>query len=167
MGKLFLLFVLLPIIEISLLISVGEQIGGWNTVAIVVATAMIGSYLVRQQGISTLVHAQQKMQQGTIPGQEVAEGLLLVIAGVMLVTPGFVTDALGFLFCLPMTRPLIAKGLLAKLSVQVVNQAQGGFSGQPGQGFGQRPSSNDDIIEGEYERKDDQKPESERLNNPD
>tara|TARA_R110000772_G_scaffold267492_1_gene391692 strand:+ start:912 stop:1415 length:504 start_codon:yes stop_codon:yes gene_type:complete len=167
LGKLFLLFVLLPIVEISLLISVGEQIGGWNTVAIVIATALVGSYIVRQQGLTTLIHAQQKMQQGTIPGQEVAEGLLLVIAGVMLVTPGFVTDALGFLFCLPMTRPLIAKGLLAKLSVQVVNQAQGGFSGQSAQGFGRSDSNNDDIIEGEYERKDQPKADSERLNKPD
>ena len=66
-----------------------------------------------------------------------------------------------------MTRPLIAKGLLAKLSVQVVNQAQGGFGGQSRQGFGSRQSSNDDIIEGEYERKDDIKPESDRLNKPD
>jgi UPF0716 protein FxsA len=122
---------------------------------------------VRQQGVSTLIHAQQKMQQGTIPGQEVAEGLLLVIAGIMLVTPGFVTDALGFLFCLPMTRPIIAKGLLAKLSVQVVNQAQGGFSAHSAQGFGHRQPSNDDVIEGEYERKDDQKPDTEKLNKPD
>ncbi|MFT7218234.1 MAG: UPF0716 protein FxsA, partial [Paraglaciecola sp.] len=94
MGKLFFLFALLPIIEISLLITVGGKIGGWNTIAIVIITALAGSYLVRQQGLSTLLQAQQKMQQGAIPGQEMAEGLLLVIAGVMLVTPGFITDGL-------------------------------------------------------------------------
>ncbi|WP_166424471.1 FxsA family protein [Paraglaciecola sp. 20A4] len=164
MGKLFLLFVLIPIVEISLLISVGEQIGGWNTVAIVIATALIGSYIVRQQGLTTLINAQQKMQQGVAPGQEVAEGLLLVIAGVMLVTPGFITDIIGFLFCLPMTRPLIAKGLLAKLSMQVVGQTQGGFSGQ--QGSANR-SANGDIIEGEFERKDEHKADTERLDKPD
>lgn len=165
MGKLFFLFALLPIIEISLLISVGEQIGGWNTVAIVVFTALLGSYLVRQQGLSTLLQAQKKMQQGAMPGQEVAEGLLLVIAGVMLVTPGFITDFLGFLFCLPMTRPLIAKALLTKLSVKVVSQAQNGSFDQ-----GQQPNfrhksnaSNDDIIEGEFKRTDDK----DRLDKPD
>lgn len=165
MGKLFFLFALLPIIEISLLISVGEQIGGWNTVAIVVFTALLGSYLVRQQGLSTLLQAQKKMQQGAMPGQEVAEGLLLVIAGVMLVTPGFITDFLGFLFCLPMTRPLIAKALLTKLSVKVVSQAQNGSFDQ-----GQQPdfrhkskASNDDIIEGEFKRTDDK----DRLDKPD
>ena len=150
MGKLFLLFAILPIIEITVLISVGEQIGGWNTVAIVVITALAGSYLVRQQGLSTLLHAQQKMQTGNIPGQELAEGLLLVIAGVLLVTPGFITDGLGFLLCLPMTRPMIAKSLLKQLSVQVVNQSQSG------QFYGQSQKSSDgDIIEGEFEHKDD------------
>ena len=150
MGKLFLLFAILPIIEITVLMSVGEQIGGWNTVAIVIITALAGSYLVRQQGLSTLLHAQQKMQTGNIPGQELAEGLLLVIAGVLLVTPGFITDGLGFLLCLPMTRPVIAKSLLKHLSVQVVNQSLNGqFYRQPQQ------SNDDDIIEGEFEHKDD------------
>ena len=150
MGKLFLLFAILPIVEITVLINIGEQIGGWNTVAIVIITALAGAYLVRQQGLSTLLHAQQKMQTGNIPGQELAEGLLLVIAGVLLVTPGFITDGLGFLLCLPVTRPVIAKSLLKQLSVQVVNQSQDGqFYSQ------QRPSSNDDIIEGEFEHKDD------------
>lgn len=150
MGKLFLLFAILPIIEITVLISVGEQIGGWNTVAIVVLTALAGSYLVRQQGLSTLLHAQQKMQTGNIPGQELAEGLLLVIAGVLLVTPGFITDGLGFLLCLPMTRPVIAKSLLKQLSVQVVNQSQ------TSQFYGQQPrqTNENDIIEGEFEHKD-------------
>ena len=160
MGKLFLLFAILPIVEITVLINVGEQIGGWNTVAIVIITALAGSYLVRQQGLSTLLHAQQKMQTGSIPGQELAEGLLLVIAGVLLVTPGFITDGLGFLFCLPMTRPAIAKSLLKQLSVQVVNQSQNGpFNTQ------QRQSSNDYIIEGEFERKDDDVKDS--LRKPD
>ncbi|MFQ3237174.1 MAG: UPF0716 protein FxsA [Paraglaciecola sp.] len=169
MGKLFFLFALLPIIEISLLITVGEQIGGWNTVAIVIVTALVGSYLVRQQGLSTLMQAQQKMQQGAIPGQEMAEGLLLVVAGVMLVTPGFITDALGFLFCLPMTRPLIAKALLAKLSVNIVSQAQPSAFHQGAQADFRHKSkaSNDDVIEGEFERKDDAKRYEDRLDKPD
>jgi UPF0716 protein FxsA len=150
--KLFLLFAILPIIEIAILINVGEQIGGWYTVAIVILTAFAGAHLVRQQGLSTLMQAQQKMQAGTMPGQEMAEGLLLVIAGVLLVTPGFITDGIGFLLSLPMTRPLIAKGLLKHLSVRVVNQSFDGDFAQY-----QQPHStaqSDDIIEGEFERKD-------------
>ncbi|MFT4939606.1 MAG: UPF0716 protein FxsA [Paraglaciecola sp.] len=150
----------MPIIEITVLINVGEQIGGWNTVAIVIITALTGAYLVRQQGLSTLLNAQQKMQAGNIPGQELAEGLLLVIAGVLLVTPGFITDGLGFLLCLPMTRPVIAKSLLKHLSVQIVSQNQNAQShGQRGQ------SNNEDIIEGEFEHKDDEVKDS--LRKPD
>jgi UPF0716 protein FxsA len=160
LGKLFLLFAILPIVEIAVLINIGEKIGGWNTVAIVIITAMTGAYLVRQQGLSTLVHAQQKMQTGNIPGQELAEGLLLVIAGVLLVTPGFITDGLGFLLCLPMTRPVIAKSLLKQMSVQIVSQ------GQDRQFYGQQSqSNNDDIIEGEFEHKDDNVKDS--LRKPD
>lgn len=154
MFKLFILFAILPIIEIAILINVGELIGGWYTVAIVILTAFAGAHLVRQQGLSTLMQAQQKMQAGTMPGQEMAEGLLLVIAGVLLVTPGFVTDGIGFLLSLPMTRPLIAKGLVKHLSLRVVSPS---FDGNFAQHHHQRSNSTDqsgDIFEGEFERKD-------------
>ena len=151
LAKLFLLFAILPIVEIAILINVGEQIGGWYTVAIVILTAFFGARLVRQQGLSTLSQAQHKMQTGTMPEQEMAEGLLLVIAGVLLVTPGFVTDGIGFLLSLPMTRPLIAKSLLKNLSVKMVNPSfQGNFHHQQQQTH----SQSEDIIEGEFERID-------------
>ena len=151
--KLFLLFAILPIVEIAILINVGEHIGGWYTVAIVILTAFAGAHLVKQQGLNTLMQAQQKMQSGVMPGQEMAEGLLLVIAGVLLVTPGFITDGIGFLLSLPMTRPLIAKGLVKHLSLRVVSSSfDGNFTHH------QQPShstdQSDDIIEGEFERKD-------------
>lgn len=153
MGKLFLLFAILPILEITLLIQVGEYIGGWNTVAIVIITAFLGAHLVRQQGLNTLMTAQQKMQSGTLPGQEVAEGLLLVIAGVMLVTPGFITDIFGIILCLPITRPVIAKALLKGLVVKVVqnNTAHANYSQSHAS---HNPNNDADIIEGEYETKD-------------
>lgn len=165
MGKLFLLFAIMPIVEISLLLNVGEQIGGWNTVAIVIFTAFFGAYLVRQQGLSTLMQAQTKMQSGSMPGQEMAEGLLLVIAGVLLVTPGFITDGIGFLFSLPFTRPHIARALFKYMTVKVVaSQTQ-----QQNQFYQQRhPSQNSDgdIIEGEFESKDTNNNNAE-LNKPD
>ncbi|WP_299074996.1 FxsA family protein [uncultured Paraglaciecola sp.] len=154
MFKLFLLFAILPIVEISILVNVGEQIGGWYTVAIVILTAFAGAHLVRQQGLSTLMHAQQKMQAGTMPGQEMAEGLLLVIAGVLLVTPGFVTDGIGFLLSLPVTRPLIAKGLVKHLSLKVINPSFNGNFTQQGYQQSHTTGESDDIIEGEFERKD-------------
>jgi UPF0716 protein FxsA len=153
--KLFLLFAILPILEIAILINMGELIGGWYTVAIVIVTAFAGAHLVKQQGLSTLIQAQQKMQAGNMPGQEMAEGLLLVIAGVLLVTPGFVTDGIGFLLSLPMTRPLIAKALVKHLPLNVVNTSFNGNNGNFSQHH-QPHSTNqsDDIIEGEFERKD-------------
>ncbi|KXI30335.1 FxsA family protein [Paraglaciecola hydrolytica] len=167
MGKLFFLFALLPILEITILVNVGEQIGGWNTVAIVIATAFLGAYLVRQQGLSTLLSAQQKMQTGTIPGQEMAEGLLLVISGVLLVTPGFITDIFGFLLCLPFTRPIIAKALLKQMSLKVVQASaqQGPFSGTHYQQTSSSNPQQGDIIEGEFENKDD--PIKQGLRKPD
>ncbi len=152
MAKLFFLFAVLPILEIAILINVGEIIGGWYTMAIVIVTAFAGAHLVRQQGIQTLMQAQQKMQLGTLPGQEMAEGLLLVIAGVLLVTPGFVTDGLGFLLSLPTTRPLIAKSLLKKMSVQAIHP---NFKAGAGAGYGSQKTGDNDIIEGEFEHKDD------------
>lgn len=163
MFKLFLLFAILPIIEIAILINVGEQIGGWYTVAIVILTAFAGAHLVRQQGLSTLMQAQQKMQAGTMPGLEMAEGLLLVIAGVLLVTPGFITDGIGFLLSLPMTRPLIAKGLLKHLSLKVSNPSFNGNFAQH-QPTPHSTAQSEDVIEGEFERKD-KPPEDPTLRN--
>ena len=165
MGKLFLLFAILPIVEIALLVNVGEQIGGWNTVAIVIITAFVGAYLVRQQGLTTLMQAQQKMQSGAMPGQEMAEGLLLVIAGVLLVTPGFVTDAIGFLFCLPISRPFIAKNLLKQLAVRIVSHGNATpFSEQRSANHAHRDAPGGDVIEGEFERKDE--PLKDKLSKP-
>jgi UPF0716 protein FxsA len=162
LGKLFLLFAALPIIEIAILVNIGDMIGGWNTVGIVIFTAFVGAYLVRQQGLSTLMQAQQKMQTGQMPGQEMAEGLLLVIAGVLLVTPGFVTDTLGFLFCLPFTRPAIAKALIKNFPMKVVAGQQTPFN-QSSPFEQQRPSSEGNVFEGEFEAKKDETPHSNRI----
>ncbi len=140
-----------------------DQIGGWYTVAIVVLTAFFGARLVRQEGLATLAQAQQKMQVGQMPGQEMAEGLLLVIAGVLLVTPGFITDGLGFLLSLPMTRPLIAKNILKHMSVSMVNQSfQGEFTQQSHSQYDfqqKKEEQSGEIIEGEFVDKDEDKDE--------
>ncbi|WP_034474841.1 FxsA family protein [Aestuariibacter salexigens] len=152
----------MPIVEIALLINVGGIIGGWNTVAIVIVTAFVGAWLVRNEGIATFSKAQQKMATGEMPGQQMAEGLLLLVAGVLLVTPGFITDIIGFLLAMPVTRPLLARQLMQHMAVRVVNVHQQGsaqgFYHQQSQDPFQRRSHNHpdgDVFEGEYERKPD------------
>ncbi|MEN8769842.1 MAG: FxsA family protein [Glaciecola sp.] len=145
MGKLFLLFVIMPIAEIAVLINVGEVIGGWNTVLLVILSAMIGAYLVKREGVSTLAQAQLKMQQGQVPAEEIGSGLLLLVAGVLLVTPGFITDVFGLLLTLPYTRKKIGGVLFHALNGKM--HASAHFSQS---GFGQTYAQNDDIIDGEF-----------------
>ena len=108
MPVLLLLFIIMPIVEIAVLIQVGSVIGLLPTVAIVIVTAVLGTTMLRQQGLATLARARQRMDQGEMPAQQLVEGLLLVVGGVLLLTPGFVTDAVGFLCLIPFTRALIA-----------------------------------------------------------
>jgi UPF0716 protein FxsA len=145
LGKLFLLFVIMPIAEIAVLINVGEIIGGWNTVLLVILSAMIGAYLVKREGVSTLAQAQLKMQQGQVPAEEIGSGLLLLVAGVLLVTPGFITDVFGLLLTLPYTRKKIGGVLFHALNGKM--HASAHFSQS---GFGQTYAQNDDIIDGEF-----------------
>ncbi|QPG05543.1 FxsA family protein [Salinimonas marina] len=159
MRILFLLFAILPIIEIALLVKVGGIIGGWNTIAIVILTAFLGSYLVRREGLQTLQTAQDKMQRNELPGNEIVQGLMLVVAGVLLVTPGFMTDILGLLFVFPGSRHVIASHLTKHMKARVVTSA--GFGGQspfdqPQSPFTQQPrDENGDVYEGQYTNKTD------------
>jgi len=140
------LFLVVPIIEIYLLIQVGAVIGALPTILLVVATAVIGAYLLRQQGLSTLSRFQQNMATGVLPAREMLEGVLLLIGGALLMTPGFFTDAIGFMCLIPMTRQLFVAQLI-KRSVGKV----GGMTGTSGVSSG-----DDDIIEGEFSRKPEQ-----------
>ncbi|GAB3027741.1 FxsA family protein [Bowmanella dokdonensis] len=155
---LFLLFVAMPIIEIALLIEVGERIGGWSTVGLVILTAAIGAFLVRQQGLATLMQARQKMEQGQIPGQEMLEGLMLAVAGVLLLTPGFITDTFGLLLVLPLTRPFIARWLMKRVKVVSPGQMHGQFRYRE-----TRQDGSSSTIEGEYEVRDDDAKDRDRL----
>jgi len=105
---LFVLFILVPIIEITVLMQVGELIGAWPTVAIVIISAWLGAKFVRQQGLTTLQSVQTKMAQGEMPSSEIVTGLMLLVAGVLLVTPGFVTDIFGLSLLIPAVRAALA-----------------------------------------------------------
>jgi UPF0716 protein FxsA len=143
MGLWFLVFFLTPIIEMYLLIEVGGHIGAWPTIGLVMLTAVIGIALLRLQGFATLTRGITRLQRGEVPAREMAEGILLAIAGALLVTPGFVTDGVGFALLAPAFRSRLAERLLSRVSVTGVD---GGFGPPPGAGRGGVT-----IIEGEYE----------------
>lgn len=163
---LFLLFIIIPIIEIAVLMQVGAILGAWPTIAIVIITAWLGAKNVRQQGISTLNSVQTKMAQGEMPSEEIVSGILLLVSGVLLVTPGFVTDAFGLLLLVPTFRRLFIKSLQQQLVKQQTNNStfytQSFTTHQPknsAKNF-QQENSNDqtvrhgNTIDGEFERKD-------------
>ncbi len=140
----------MPIVEMYLLIAVAGYIDALPTIGLVMLTAVIGVALLKQQGLETLTRGTQKMSQGQMPAQEMAEGLLLAVAGALLITPGFVTDAIGFLILFPPTRLMIAQGLLRRVEIRGTQT----FRGQSAQ----RPSQQEDrpqTLEGEYQRRDD------------
>ena len=107
-----LLFIAVPIVEMALLIKVGQWLGVVPTIALVLLTAVIGVALLRWQGFATVLRARERLERGDIPAEEVLEGLLLAIGGVLLLTPGFATDALGFACLLPPLRRLLVRRLL-------------------------------------------------------
>lgn len=161
MRFLFLLFIVVPLIEIMVLIQVGQMIGAWWTIGLVVLTAFIGINMLRYQGIATLNRANWRMQSGEIPAQEMVEGIFLAIGGALLLTPGFVTDAFGFMCLLPFTRAWMAKALKSRMLVMGTSSftqagfgqgfSQGGFSQGP---FGRTQEHDSTIIEGEFETRE-------------
>jgi len=167
---LLLLFICIPIIEIALFIQVGGFLGLWPTIALVLVTAFFGASLVRSQGLATLLSVQHRLQQGEMPAQQIIEGVMLAVAGVLLLTPGFMTDACGMLVLLPAPRARIARELMKRVKINTMNSgggfhARGGFNQSP---FGENPfqSSQDDgnTFEGEYEKKDKDKDKDDSNN---
>jgi UPF0716 protein FxsA len=181
---LFLLFVLIPVVELSVLIRVGEVLGTWTTVGLVLFTAVLGVSLVRSQGLSTLMQVQQKLARGEAPGQEIVEGMMLAMAGVLLVIPGFVTDFIGLLLLTPLTRRPIAALVFKRMQLRVIAGLQGGMHGgfnanqgpfgtKPQEPFGQNPfddraKKDGNVFEGDFEHKvdpSDIKPVSHQIPN--
>lgn len=118
-----LLFFIVPLIEIFLLIEVGSYIGAGMTVLIVIVTAGIGVTLLRQQGLRTMIRANQAMQQGQMPAKELFDGFLLAIVGVLLLTPGFLTDTIGFLLLMPGVRAAVLQAAMRHMTVQTIGSA--------------------------------------------
>lgn len=140
------LFLIVPIIEIYLLIQVGSVIGAFPTILLVVATAVIGAYLLRQQGLSTLSRFQSNMSSGVMPAKEMIEGVILLVGGAFLMTPGFFTDTIGFMCLIPFTRHFFVDQLIKRSKVNIVG----------GGAVYRSTSVDEEIIEGEFSRKPDQ-----------
>lgn len=115
---LFLLFVGVPLIEIALFIEVGGMIGLGPTLVVVVVTAFLGSFLLRQQGLSTYRRARVDLNSGSLPVDQVVHGLFLLVAGALLLTPGFLTDGIGFLLFVPPIRLALGSKLLKFLAAR-------------------------------------------------
>lgn len=137
--RLLLLFIFLPLVETWLLIEVGSRIGALATIALICATAIAGSALVRRQGLRTLQQIQACQRRGEAPAQPLLEGAVLLLAGVLLVLPGFITDSLGFLALIPPLRRRFARQVLRRIVVV----------GPPPTGPDRRHT-----IEGDYRRDD-------------
>ena len=105
----FLLFIFIPIIEIAIFITVGSNIGILNTIAIILLTAIIGIFFVKRQGLNLLFNAQRNMTQGIFPTQEIKGGIFLLISGLLLITPGFFTDCLGFAMFLKPVQDFVSR----------------------------------------------------------
>ena len=145
-----LLFILIPVIELSVLIQVGSQIGSLTTVALVFLTAIVGLALIRRQGFETSQKAQEKLRRGEMPASEVAEGFMLAFAGICLLIPGFVTDAVGAVLLISPLRKSIASTValdfLKKRMNMRANWTHYDANGRRNDG---------DIIEGEYKSEKD------------
>jgi UPF0716 protein FxsA len=105
--RLFILFAVIPVIELYLLIKVGSLIGALPTVALVLSISLAGAWLVRHQGFEILRRIQAELAQGRLPAAELLDGAMVLVGGVLLLTPGFFTDVLGLFFLIPFTRAVI------------------------------------------------------------
>lgn len=143
---LFIIFVIVPVIEIALFIQLGGLLGFWPTIGIVILTALIGSALVRSQGFQAMTRLQSNLGGAGDAMDTLVHGFLILVAGIVLVTPGFFTDAVGFSLLIPQVRSLlidyVSKNMKSFVHVQT-GQSRNGYR-----------SAQDDTIEGEFTRVD-------------
>ena len=119
LGRLVLLFTLVPLVELFLLIKIGTMIGALPTVLIVVGTGVLGAYLARQQGFQVWSRIQREMELGMFPAEDMLDGLLIFGAGVVLLTPGVITDVIGILILIPFTRLYIREWIKRRLQIMM------------------------------------------------
>lgn len=119
-AVLVLLFLVVPIAEIWLILQVGQVIGGWQTVLLLVAESLVGGWLVKREGRRAWRSLQASLRTAALPGRELLDGALVLVGGTLLLTPGFLTDVVGFFLIVPVTRPLARRALLSMLTRRVL-----------------------------------------------
>ena len=117
--KLLILFVIIPVTELYILIEVGKRIGSLTTISIIIFTGILGAYLVKNQGFMILKKIQNDLNDGIMPGDSLIQGVMILAGGILLLTPGFVTDTVGFIFLIPASRNVIKKYLLKWLKGKI------------------------------------------------
>lgn len=154
MGLVLLIFILVPVTEIWLLITVGGEIGAFPTIGLIILTAVVGVMMIRLQGLSTLMRAHQRLHMGEMPAREMIEGLLLALAGVLLLVPGFATDAVGFVCLVPPVRRWLAdRWLTRQRGMQVHARSYRADSGAPDR---KPPAQSGRTLEGDFTRNGDE-----------
>ncbi len=154
MRAFLFLFLLFPLIELALLIQVGSAIGVLPTLLLVIATAVLGSILLRVAGVATAWRAREKLARGELPEQEMLEGLLIAVGGGLLLLPGFISDIFGAFCLIPFTRRLLVDKVRLRAAEQAMRQ-RAFFDDQAARSGQTRPgASQPNVLEGEYERRD-------------
>ena len=145
----FPIFVVVTLAEIYVLVSVGDAIGAWSTILLVIITALIGSTLLKQQGWSIMAKAQQSIAEGRTPALEMLEGVVILVSGVLLLTPGFITDGLGLLGLMPWSRSYFINHFLEKNAERVFSQRNSVFIHKT-MNQETKTANKDEPIEGEF-----------------
>jgi UPF0716 protein FxsA len=133
LGRLFLLFTIVPVVELYILIKIGSYIGGLNTILLVITTATLGAFLARLQGLRTLQQIQLSLSQGQIPAEELIDGVLILVGGIMLITSGVLTDLFALVLLFPFTRMYFKRWLRRRFDRMVssgnvrLHYGRGGF----------------------------------------
>ncbi|SJM96272.1 FxsA family protein [Crenothrix polyspora] len=138
----FLIVLIIPFAEIYFLLQVGGVIGAFPTIFLVVFTAALGSWLLKQQGFATLQRFQASLAQGTLPAYELIEGVLILLGGALLLTPGFITDIVGFVCLIPQLRGQLVKYVIEHKLIQTIHP------------FQQSKPAEKDALEGEFRKED-------------
>ena len=141
-AVLFVAFVVVPLVEIYFVIQVGQAIGPWWTIGLLVLDSMIGAWLIKREGRRAWQSLRAALNSYRPPARELADGALILIGGTLLLTPGFATDVVGFLLVLPFTRPVFRRALSAYVGSRLTVVAAS-RTGRPG------PTAGDDVVQGE------------------
>jgi UPF0716 protein FxsA len=124
-ALLAILFIVVPIVELAVIIQVGQSLGVLNTIAALILVSAVGAWLVKREGLGVWNRFQRQVQMGVVPGREIADGVLIMFAGALLLTPGFVTDILGILLLLPPVRAAIRSAALYRVSRKFIRVERG------------------------------------------